>query len=385
MNRLPKEPHPFGSLEKCYIAGGAILSTVTKTDIVDYDIYPKTKKDAIDIIVFLLEEDCFVLNLSDRAVTLKCNSIKNENDERVIVQVMMFDDFETPEKIFEFFDFSVCMGAFDCDSKEYIFHKDFWVDVASKTLRFNPKTKFPLNSMMRISKYRNKGYILPTSEMIRMSLTLMQSNMPTSWDDLEKVIGGTYGRQVKLHTKDLKFSVENAIQFFDDLDIDMHMLRPDETTDYSKITSEDFITAFDSDSDFYKLELENDLIENTALVSSTGQIISNSENVIKLADIFGLGDKFKPCPDDLMLTGYKSFTENGDGTLSNSVYSQKKLNYKIGEWTEELLSPNIFVHQKESSVYGSKNKYKVDFYAKDITAIKNNEINVKKVRVVEKV
>jgi hypothetical protein len=384
MNRLPKQPHPFSGLENCYIAGGAILSAATKSDVGDYDIYPKSRKAAVDAIYYLMEEEgCFIVNISDRAVTLKCNGHTNDKGERILVQVMMFDEFWCPKVIFDFFDFTVCMAAFDCDAKKYWFHDDFWVDVASKTLRFNPKTRYPLNSMMRIGKYRNKGYVLPTSEMIRMSLTLMQSDLPTSWEDLEKVIGGTYGQQVKLHTEDLEFSIENAIQLFDDLSVDQ--LLPNLDEDYSRFTAEDFVTVFDFDVDLHRLEFPDNMHGKTVLVSSTGQIISDSHRAIELAEMFGMSDKFKPCPDDLMLTGYKTFTENADGTLTNSVYGYKKLTYKIGEWTEEPLSPNIFVHQKVSSSYGRGIKYKVEFYAKDITATNSTEINVKKVRVVEKI
>lgn len=384
MNRLPKQPHPFSGLEQCYVAGGAILSAATKSEPADYDIYPKSRKAAVDNIYYLMEEEnCFIVNISDRAVTLKSNSHTNDKGERILVQVMMFDEFSSSKSIFDFFDFTVCMAAFDCDTKTYEFHADFWPDVASKTLRFNPNTRYPLNSMMRIGKYRNKGYVLPTSEMIRMSLTLMQSTMPTSWEDLEKVIGGTYGQQVKLHTEGLEFSIENAIQLFDDLSVDMLMPNLDE--DYSRFTAEDFITVFDYDTDLHLLEFPGNIYDKTVLVSSTGQIISDSGRAVELAEMFGMSDKFKPCPDDLMLTGYKTFAENSDGTLTNTVYGHKKLTYKIGEWKEEPLSPNIFVHQKIISSYGRGIKYKVEFYAKDITATNSTEINVKKVRVVEKV
>jgi len=385
MNRLPNQPHPFGGLEQCYVAGGAILSAVTKTEPADYDIYPKSRKAVVDNIYYLMEEEgCFIVNISDRAVTLKCNSHTNEKGERILVQVMMFDEFSSAKSIFDLFDFTVCMAAFDCDTKAYESHADFWPDVASKTLRFNPKTRYPLNSMMRIGKYRNKGYVLPTSEMIRMSLTLMQSDLPGSWDDLERVIGGTYGQQVRLHTDGLEFSIENAIQFFDNLNIDL--LYPDLDTDYSRFTAEDFVTVFDYDVDLHRLEFPDNMYGGkTALVSSTGQIISDSHRSIELAEMFGMSDKFKPCPDDLMLTGYKTFTENADGTLSNVIFAHKKLTYKIGEWTEEPLSPNIFVHKNAISSYCRGVKYKVEFYAKDITATNSTEINVKKVRVVEKI
>lgn len=64
MNRLPKQPHPFSGLENCYVAGGAILSAVTKTEPADYDIYPKSRKAVVDNIYYLMEEEnCFIVNI----------------------------------------------------------------------------------------------------------------------------------------------------------------------------------------------------------------------------------------------------------------------------------------------------------------------------------
>lgn len=101
MNRLPKNPLPF-NLKGCYLAGGAILSVVTKKEVSDYDIYPKSKENLIDIFFHLEDEGCFVVNVSDRAITWKSNSVTNDKGERAIIQVMTFDEFDSPNKIFDF-------------------------------------------------------------------------------------------------------------------------------------------------------------------------------------------------------------------------------------------------------------------------------------------
>jgi len=395
MNRLPKNPSPFSGLTECFVAGGAILSAVTKTEPADYDIYPKSRKAAIDNIFYLMdEESCFILNISDRAVTLKSNIAKNTLDERVIVQVMMFDEFKTSDQIFEFFDFTVCMGAWDCDSKEYIFHPDFFVDVASKTLRFNPKTRYPLNSMMRIGKYRAKGFVLPSSEMIRMSLTLMQSKLPTSWEELESVIGGTYGRQAKLYmVEDVEFSIEAAIQLFDELDISVMQIGNIED-DYSRFKAEDFANVFDGDTKWYRYTLKQegsgDILMATKsqkgdviLINEYGYILSDSRNALELAEIFGV--EFEEWNAETPLYGYKTFKKLQDGSLQNSVYSSKKITYNIGQWAEEQSSPHIFVHTVEPmNHYSQTGVYKVEYFANDIVTV-GKDITVKKVRVVEKV
>lgn len=390
MNRLPTRPYPFAGLENCFVAGGAILSAVTKSDVSDYDIYPKSTEAAIETIYYLMEEEgCFIVNISDRAITLKSNTVKNDKDERVIVQVMMFDEFTSAERIFEFFDFTVCMAAFDCDTKEYVFHPDFWIDVAGKTIRFNPKTRYPLNSMMRLSKYRAKGYTLPTSEMVRMSLTLMTSALPTSWDELEAVIGGTYGQQVKLHTEGKEFSIQAAIDLFDGLNVDL--LMPDASTDYSDITADDFEMAF-SNEKVYAFEVPEQAglkffisaiaSSRMSLVTEDGRISASGAKAIRLREILKK-EPFETAPADMMVYGYKTFKELPDGALENCI-NHRKLRYNVGEWTEEPKHPHIFVHPKPGSAYGVQKVYKVGFLLSDVVTVSDHEITAKKVKVIEK-
>jgi hypothetical protein len=388
MNRLPNQPHPFSGLDKCFVAGGAILSAVTKSDVSDYDIYPKSKESAVDLIYYLMEEEgCFIVNISDRAVTLKSNEHKNDKDERIIVQIMMFDGFDTADKIFEFFDFTVCMAAFDCDTKQYIFHPDFWPDVAGKTIRFNPKTRYPLNSMMRLSKYRTKGYVLPTSEMIRMSLTLMTSRLPTSWDELEAVIGGTYGQQVKLHTEGKEFSIQAAIELFDNLNVDH--LYPDTSTDYSDFSADDFGMAFGNEKVYaFAVPEQKGMFSavgraKIALITENGRISAFGDKSVQLREILKK-EPFETASPDMMIYGYKTFKELPDGALENCINS-KKLRYVVGEWTEEPKSPHIYIHPKKSSVYGTQKLYKVGFLLSDVVTLTDHETTVKKIQVIEKV
>lgn len=388
MNRLPARPYPFASLEKCFVAGGAILSAVTKSDVSDYDIYPKSTEAAIETIYYLMEDEgCFIVNISDRAITLKSNTVMNAKDERVIVQVMMFDEYETAAKIFEFFDFTVCMAAFDCDTKQYVFHPDFWIDVAGKTIRFNPKTRYPLNSMMRLGKYRAKGYTLPTSEMVRMSLTLMTSELPTSWDELEAVIGGTYGQQVKLHTEGKEFSIQTAIDLFDDLDVDL--LLPDASTDYSDFSADDFEMAFTNEKVYaFEIPAQTGMWSSVVgrkmtLITEDGRISASGAKANRLRELLKK-EPFETAPTDMMVYGYKTFKELPDGTLENCI-NHKKLRYAIGEWTEEPKHPHIYVHPKAGSAYGTQKLYKVGFLLADVVTLSDHEITTKKVQVIEKI
>lgn len=231
-------------IQGCFIAGGAILSVATKTEINDYDIYPKSDLAFESLVMSLIKNQvCFVMNLSDKALTLKCNNIKNAKGERAIIQIMFSPDFfPTAESIFEKFDFTICMAAFDCDAKEYIFHKDFYPDVASKTLRFNTGTLYPLNSLIRTTKYKEKGYYIAKPELLKIAFAIVQKGMPTSWEELESQIGGSYGKQISVSSNGIEFNYENVIQVLSGMDCSEFALK-DESDSWSRIDYDLIISA----------------------------------------------------------------------------------------------------------------------------------------------
>lgn len=223
----------------CWIAGGAILSVATKSDINDYDVYPKNK-ESFDALIhhLVLDNDCFVVNLTDRALTLKSNTVKTKNSERMIIQVMYSEHFfPTAESIFEKFDFTVCMAAFDCDKKEYVFHEKFFEDATSRTIRFNTNTLFPINSLLRIGKYKEKGFYAPKTEMLKIAMAIINKGMPNSWQELEKQIGGAYGNEISIKSEGIEFNYENVIQLLSDMDGAEFVLE-DKSAQYSEIEVE---------------------------------------------------------------------------------------------------------------------------------------------------
>jgi len=378
MNRLPKNPLPF-DLQGCYLAGGAILSTVTKKEISDYDIYPKSKKDMIDIFYRLEEEGCFIVNFSDRAVTWKSNSVTNENNERAIIQVMSFDEFTSPSMIFEYFDFSVCMGAFDVDTKEYHFHQDFWPSVSSRTLYFNPNTRFPLNSAIRVGKYTSKGYYLPKTESIKMSLAVINNGMPNSWEELESAIGGSYGRSIKINSDGKEFSYENALELLDMIVLDYQY----EQTDYSDITVGMLEHFFGKNKlKVFKLTKQK-MWAGTSYdayyaVNQNGEILDQI-SAKQMEAYEKMGTEFEEIDDDTVLYGYKTLRDKGDGTYQNIIHS-KKLTYQPGMVSTEHNHPYIYLHPKPIPKKQSYKVAKFSFHARDIRNISYNEYQVEYVK-----
>jgi hypothetical protein len=374
MSKLPKNPLPF-SVPGCYLAGGAILSTVTKTEISDYDLYPKSKEAMITLFYILQESNCFVVNYSDRAVTWKCNDVVKDNGERGIIQVMTFDTFENPEKIFDFFDFSVCMGAFDTDTLEYHFHKDFWPSVASRTLYFNPKTKYPLNSLTRVSKYTSKGYHLPKTQSIKMSLAVINSGMPTSWEELEAAIGGSYGRQIKIMVTDKEFSYEAALEILGDLVLDIDVV----TESYDKIKAEHLeVSVTGSTVPILTIPYSNNSMNSS---SKTYKIVNGAAVPMDAAEktaLTLLGVNMEEIDPNTMFNGYKWMT-HVDGNTYEGLFNFKRVQYTMKEETGEITglynTPEMAL-QPPSSAQTSLCMF--SFVASDITSATSRDFHVKR-------
>jgi hypothetical protein len=372
------------NLPGCFIAGGAVLSRATKTETNDYDVYPKTDKAMIDAFYTLIEEDgCFVVNISDRAVTFKSNDITNDKGERGIIQVMTYDTFETAEKIFEHFDFTVCMGAFDCDTKEHTFHPDFYPDIASKTIRFNPNTRYPLNSLLRLTKYTAKGYHIGKPEHIRMILTAIDKGLPTSWQELESQIGGTYGREISLRVEDEQFTLERALEVLADIESFTYYERDKEITE--EMSTGEYLE------DLFSRDLK------TVVVNADGEyFLVDTETMVATRFLGEAKPKnytlLNENDPEFRLYGYKVLKDNGNGTYGPGLYNTygKKVVYVPGQETEELNSPYLFVFkdlkQARSRVGASRDVFKVSYRAGDLKMInKSGEIQVTRMRIDERV
>lgn len=213
-----------------YVAGGAMLSILTNKPIADVDIYPKKQSAVFDIMCELREKyKAYVISITDRAISMKTD-IFCEDGKRMIAQIILGKDYAKPSDIFENFDFTVCMVAFDCDDNTLHHHEAFFEDLAANRLNYNDSTLYPIASLVRVSKYRNKGFHISKSEMLKMALSVAKVGMPESWVDLAEAIGGFYGRQIELIT-DMDFSYENSIKYLSETDFDAMLNELSNATD----------------------------------------------------------------------------------------------------------------------------------------------------------
>lgn len=187
------------------ICGGAVLSAFTHQEINDVDVYFRSIESMAQAFKRLTKDwDSVYLGHTDKSITLK------DRQTETIVQFIYFDFFDSPDEVFEAFDFTVCMAAIDLapDGDNFIAHPQFVSDMASRTLKFNEGTRYPYISLLRTKKYQERGYKIGKGNLL--SIALACANCPiTSWESAEEQLGGVYGNEIKLAVQeDEEFSTE---------------------------------------------------------------------------------------------------------------------------------------------------------------------------------
>lgn len=167
------------------IAGGMITSLFTGNDINDIDIYFSNYDDMIK---FAENNIGHVVCHTNKATQW----VEKYKDGFKTFQIIHYRIYDNAEEIFSTYDFTVCMGAYDFKSEEFIFHDEFFKHNSQRILKFNTGTSYPIISALRVQKYENKGYKISKAEMIRIIMQCMTLNV-NSYDELKEHLGGMYG------------------------------------------------------------------------------------------------------------------------------------------------------------------------------------------------
>lgn len=189
----------------CYIAGGAITSLFSGKDINDIDVYFKDKAELFRLLYENFSYE-YIIYVSKKAITFKLSN-------KETIQLVYMNYYDKVENIFNDFDFTICMGAFDMQKDKFILHEDFLKDNIQKRLVVNTNTAFPLVTGTRILKYQQKGYTIDNLEMTKLMLTINKKTI-RSYKKLEEQLGGMYGENILELTKEDKqknFNMNNII------------------------------------------------------------------------------------------------------------------------------------------------------------------------------
>lgn len=303
---LVDDLHHFNAI----VAGGTITSLFSGNEINDIDIYFKRKDDALNFVTEVINTE-WIISLTDKAVLFRYNGIE--------CQVIFFDYFKTADDIFNSFDFTVCMGAFDFEKEEFILHDNFLKHNSQRILKFNKNTSFPIISALRVQKYENKGYKISKPEFLRIVLTINQLEINT-YEQLKEQIGGMYGVNYDnlLEPKDdEKFNLNKIIDKMSDLIVDdSYFALPQdsfyiEIDDLITVVSGEKVKIFEFKDNYYYVrdfsKVNNEMKEEKR----------DFYDIIDINDVIKPGDKF-----------YKFVEKRDDKYFS---YYDNEFEYKIGE------------------------------------------------------
>lgn len=224
---LKNKIHPdiWGQLENhsCYIAGGAITSIFTGNPINDFDIYFRSRKDYYEFFNNLYNTITLVY-CSHNALSFIVNDGREES-KNTVYQAVCTGYYKNAEEIFNDFDYTVNMGAYDCETGEFVFDDRFMIDNARRALVFNSNTKYPVGSALRMLKYKDKGYTISKSNMLKVAFTIAKQNI-TTWEEFESNIGGAYGEIIHINVDhNTPFDLDTAMSLLSD---EMYITSQDE-------------------------------------------------------------------------------------------------------------------------------------------------------------
>lgn len=272
------------------IAGGCITSIFCNREIHDIDIYFHSNKD-----FFLFVKECIeeygghILYISKKAVTIGGMVIKdfgsyNENT-KINLQCIAIDFVDSIDDIFNFFDFTVCMGAFDFSTEEFVLHEQFLLDNAKKQLVVNPKTKYPISTLFRVNKYKDYGYNISNKEYLKIIIAI-HSIKCNSWEEFEEQIGNGYQKIVDLNINDQEFSWDAALSILNTIN-GFNVVNNDNSVDYLAMSSSkqlelisdicgykvDVIIISESNSNIMILQDENIIIKPKSYINKFMNVV----------------------------------------------------------------------------------------------------------------
>lgn len=189
------------------IAGGAIVSLLQDISPNDYDVYTQTKEDCellaryyVDLFnwdnqveqdeyrkaaVVVEDDQVKVIQPAMEGATIKQDVSKfrpifispNAITLKGNVQ-LIFRFYGEPEKLIQEFDFEHCTGYFHKVGWEnkLVLNEDMLMSVLTKELKYR-HGKYPVSSLLRLQKYIQRGYTIPTGELIKLALDISKLDL----------------------------------------------------------------------------------------------------------------------------------------------------------------------------------------------------------------
>ena len=210
---LGKDIYNMFKEAKCILAGGAITSLFTNKEISDFDTYFTSEESLSSVFgqIFGVVEEDFIAPYDLIAKFATKRSMLCVSRDRQKVQLIHYKIHENVQSVFDSFDFEHVMGAFDFATEEFVLHENFLKSNSQRLMQFNPGTDFPITSMMRVQKYKERGYTISKTQMLRIAFTIADHKYD-SWEKVKSEVSGLYGIAPEdLFDETKPFSLEEVV------------------------------------------------------------------------------------------------------------------------------------------------------------------------------
>lgn len=208
----------------CWIAGGAITSVFTGKEINDIDVYFPNKEAFSNVMASIYDNDVSFGDAHICHITDKSLLLQSDGED---VQFIVFKFFDSVQEIFDSFDFTAVMGAYSFAEKKFYLHPEFLKHNSQRFLSFNQGTDYPLISMLRVDKYRERGYSTSKQEMLKIGFAIANKDFD-SWEKVIDEVGSMYGlNPEEIFDTTKPFSLGETIKQLDNLFIPKHYKNTD--------------------------------------------------------------------------------------------------------------------------------------------------------------
>lgn len=165
------------------LCGGAITAIFTGAKIRDWDLYFPSEA------AFNAVREQFIQHGKEQSRTDLAMTYTWKKKQRPFQLIWGVGYFDEPMKVYEHYDYTICMGGFDFANDLFFFHQDFLKHLAQRRLVFNHKTDFPISSLLRSTKYLSRGYFISGVELLKIGMTI-QATKITNYKELRRQMMG---------------------------------------------------------------------------------------------------------------------------------------------------------------------------------------------------
>lgn len=190
-------------LEKynAFLAGGALTSLFSNKPINDFDMFFETEKELNDCQKDFSGSWGILKSITPssqlNAFTYKIHSTFLKKD--IIVQLIKLpSQITTPSKVLQNFDFTVCQAGYSFGKRKFLFDPEFFKHLSQRKLVISSTATSLLTSLIRIEKYKKKGFTISNNELMQLTLRLSTIKFATMKEAGEQMKGLYLSKESKL-------------------------------------------------------------------------------------------------------------------------------------------------------------------------------------------